>query len=67
MELKLTITLDTATGQLRVDGPIQDLAGCYGMLELAKDAIRERARAGAQRIVAAPASAIPPSPGNGRS
>lgn len=35
----LTITV-TMEGQLNVNGPLQDKMLCYGLLELAKDAIR---------------------------
>ena len=37
--LQLTITLQD-DGQLQVSGPIQNKALAYGLLELAKDAIR---------------------------
>lgn len=37
---QLVITIDDG-GKLNVTGPIKDKARSYGMLELAKDAIRE--------------------------
>lgn len=49
--LELVITL-TPEGQVGVRGPIDQLLVCYGMLDLAKDAIRQRAATqGQQRIV----------------
>lgn len=49
--LELVITL-TPEGQVGGRGPIDQLLVCYGMLELAKDAIRARAATqGQQRIV----------------
>lgn len=37
----LQITLDPLTSGLNVAGPIDNKVLCYGMLELAKDAVRE--------------------------
>lgn len=49
--VELVITL-TSQGEVGVRGPIDQLLVCYGMLELAKDAIRARAATqGQQRIV----------------
>jgi hypothetical protein len=51
--LVLTITLDQLTGALNVNGPIDNAFISYGMLELAKDAIRMRVaqKQSGQRIV----------------
>jgi hypothetical protein len=51
--LVLTITLDQLSGALNVNGPIQNALLCYGMLEAAKDAIRNSASQGERRIVPA--------------
>lgn len=40
--IQLTITLDEKTGQLQVSGPIENRMLCYGMMDLAKDVIREQ-------------------------
>ena len=45
-------------GQMVVNGPITNLALCYGMLEVAKDVVREHcAKTSKSPII--PASAIP--------
>lgn len=49
----LTITLDQLTGALNVNGPIQNGLLCYGMLEAAKDAIRNMLAQSDRRIVPA--------------
>lgn len=44
MEIKLIITAtveNNAVAGVRVAGPVQDKMLCYGMLEMAKDAVRE--------------------------
>ena len=48
----LTITLD-ATGNVQVNGPIENLVLFYGMLELARDAIFKHHLQKDQRIVPA--------------
>ncbi len=55
----LTITLDQLTGAVRADGPIANPMLCFGMMEMAKQAIYEHAKelAKGQRIV--PAKAMP--------
>ena len=40
MPITLTITLDEAGG-IGLSGPVSNTILCYGLLELAKDAIRE--------------------------
>ena len=50
----LTITLDTATGDVGVTGPIHDRVLCYGLMGIARDVIDRNARAkanGANAIV----------------
>jgi len=51
MEIKLVIVYDTDTKRVAVSGgsAIEDVVGCYGMLERAKDAIRNQAQASAQQ------------------
>lgn len=55
--LVLTITLDQLTGQIGVNGPIQNPLVCYGMLECAKQAIAKTNEMNQGRII--PASAGP--------
>jgi hypothetical protein len=57
--IQLLITLDRVTGAVSVQGPVQDLLLCYGLLEAAKDNCREfvRQQAANNRIV--PAANIP--------
>ena len=40
----LTINFDQTTGAVRVDGPIENRLLCYGMMELAKEAIQRFAQ-----------------------
>jgi hypothetical protein len=40
-QIQLVITMDQATNRMSLSGPIQDKLLAYGMLELAKDALRE--------------------------
>jgi len=49
--LQLVITMDQMTGAVNVTGPIQNAALCYGMIELAKDAIRKFAEQNQSPIV----------------
>ncbi len=39
--LTLVISLNAVTGGINVNGPINDRVLCYGILEMAKDAIRK--------------------------
>jgi hypothetical protein len=57
--LTLTITFDQTTGQVGVNGPIQNPLLCMGMMEMAKHAIHKfkDESAKGQRIV--PATAMP--------
>ena len=61
-ELKLIITM-SPSGSVSVTGPIANKAICYGMLEAAKDAIREYVEKNKSVIVPAPAM---PGLGNGQ-
>ena len=51
--IKLTITYDPQTAQIGVEGPIGEKTLCYGMLESAKDAIREHGARSAGGIIPA--------------
>lgn len=51
MNIQLTITLDPQTNQINVAGPIDQKTLCYGMLESAKDAIRDYCAKPASGIV----------------
>ncbi len=39
--ITLMITFDRATGEIQVNGPVQDKLFCMGILECAKDAVRD--------------------------
>jgi hypothetical protein len=54
----------TPTGQVNVTGPVDNKVLCFGLLEAAKDAVREYAEQNAKRIV--PATGITLAPPNGR-
>lgn len=60
MAVELKITIDDA-GQLNVNGPIANKMMCYGMLEVAKDAIRETHERN-QRLVQPASGPLPPMP-----
>lgn len=51
--IKLVITLDPKTGQVRVDGPINDKILCYGLLEMARECIAEHTKQEQSRILVA--------------
>ena len=57
IELKITMS---PSGQVQVTGPIQNKMLCYGMLEAAKDAVRDFVNQNQSVII--PARVIP---GNG--
>jgi hypothetical protein len=40
-KITLTLELETESGHLKVTGPLQMKTLCYGMLETAKDQVRE--------------------------
>ena len=56
--LVLTITFDQMSGTVNVQGPVENGIICYGMLEAAKDAIRNFAAQRAQGAIL-PATAMP--------
>jgi len=56
--LTLTITFDQMSGAVNVQGPVENGIICYGMLEAAKDAIRNFAAQRAQGAIL-PATAMP--------
>jgi hypothetical protein len=58
MTLQLTISLDPQTNQISVAGPIDQKTLCYGMLESAKDAIRDHCAKPSSGIVAAGPGAL---------
>jgi hypothetical protein len=57
--ITLTIIFDQMTGQVNVQGPVENGIACYGMLEAAKDAIRNFAAQRAQNQKILPATALP--------
>ena len=59
---KLTITL-SPNGNVRVDGPVDQIILCYGLLDAAKDVIRTHAQKKAESLVI---PTHPLLPGNGR-
>ena len=67
---KLTLVLSD-NGQVAVSGPIENPVLCYGMLERARDAIKDfndRKKAGEPSLVLAGPGAVPPPPDhNGKS
>lgn len=48
--VRLTISLDTRTGLLNVEGPTTNRLLAYGMLELAKDQIQKHCEAAENRV-----------------
>lgn len=54
--LTLTITFDPQSRQINVSGPINDKTLCYGLLESAKDAIRDHCAKTTSGIVPAAAA-----------
>lgn len=65
MAFEIRILVDDA-GHVNVNGPLQNLPLMYGVLELAKDAVREYARKQAENLVQ-PATIIPFMPPGGNS
>lgn len=41
MDIKLEITMNVETGNVNVSGPVENKGLCYGMLEMARDAIKD--------------------------
>jgi hypothetical protein len=50
---QIVITLDDS-GTVAVNGPIDQVLMCYGLLEMAKDSIRKHVEEKARRVVQAP-------------
>lgn len=59
MPVAITITL-TDDGQLNVNGPIDNRMLSYGMLEMARDIIADRARKASENLVQPAAGVILP-------
>jgi len=57
-EVQLIVTLNTVNGQVSVSGPIQNKILCYGLLEAAKDAVRDYVAKNQNRITLA--TPVPP-------
>jgi hypothetical protein len=55
----LTITFDQLTGQVQVTGSIQNLVLCMGMMEMAKQALHDFAKAQAADKRITPAMFLP--------
>ena len=53
MPITLKIELDEQ-GQISISGPIHDKILCYGLLESAKDAVREHVAKEAKKTILAP-------------
>lgn len=63
MDISLTITLNQATGQVHVSGPIDNKLVCYGMLAVAHDVIAQRSATPTNLVVP---RLVPPTPLNGK-
>jgi hypothetical protein len=61
--IQVIITMDETTGQVNVNGPLANKFLIYGMLEMARDAIRDWNKSQESRIV--PATTVPMVPRNG--
>ena len=61
MPTQLVITLED-NGQLNVNGPLDNLLMCYGMLQLAHDSIKDYAVLKQQRVRLATPGSMPPLP-----
>jgi hypothetical protein len=56
--VELKITVDDA-GNINVNGPIANKMLCYGMLEMAKDAIKKFSEKQSPIVQVAPGSTVP--------
>ena len=61
MPTQLVITLED-NGQLNVNGPLDNLLMCYGMLSLAHDSIKDYAASKQNRVQLATPGSVPPLP-----
>lgn len=52
MKVTLTVEADDTTGEVTVTGPVDNLGFCYSLLEMAKDAVRQRAHSAKLGIIA---------------
>ena len=59
MEVTLSITFNQGTGQLSVNGPIDNAMLAYGMLEMARDLIAERRQHPVTSRLAVPRMIVP--------
>ena len=59
-DIQIIITLSTETGDLKVEGAIQNSTMAYGMLESAKVAIQDMVRQQENRVQPAPAGLLIP-------
>lgn len=57
--ITLTIQFDQMTGAIGVNGPIQNPVICYGMLELARQAVQNYAQEQAKERRILPANVMP--------
>lgn len=55
-KVQLIISIDQ-NGKLSVAGPMHDLILCFGMLEIAKEAIKDQSRAAKERVISTPSPA----------
>ena len=53
MQIKLNITYDDVNNTVKVEGPIDHKTVCFGILESAKDAIREHNTKNANGVIQA--------------
>jgi len=65
MPIELKITLDD-TGQISLAGPLDNKLICYGLLELAKEAVQKIHDQAQRRVHLAPATAVPLGPNGTR-
>lgn len=64
--ITLTITYDEATGNVNVNGPINNKGICYLMLECARDAVKDHVESLQRQPAIVPAAALPETvPANG--
>ena len=59
--INLTILLNEQTGELQVHGPVQNKILCYGLLEMARDVVKEFKGGG----IIVPANGMLPPNGSG--
>lgn len=57
--IQMVLTYDQLTGQLQISGPIQNTLFALGLLEMAKDAVRNYAAEASKNTRIVPAVAMP--------